>query len=154
MASYTYPESHKPSNYDMVNTRAIEENTPSDPPSFPPSSTTCVHYKKLTHVSTYYLHVALNNFILSNIITIAHNKIVWQIYKSLLSHSSTRNTFLMNVDTHLGSPSKNTILLWLYPCFCSTKPCQCLTRSRHDILVITTTSPKKTTHYTTQNLSL
>ena len=38
----------------------------------------------------------------NNIQKTTHNKVVWQIHRLLLSHSSTRDTFLTNVDTHLN----------------------------------------------------
>ena len=101
-----------------------------------------------------YLFSMCMNTTLNNIPKTRHNKVVWQIHKLLLSHSSTRDTFVMNVGTHLGSPPKNIIPPWLYPCLYSTRPCHCLPTLRLDILVITTTSPEKTKYYGTQNLSL
>lgn len=95
------------------------------------------------------LHVlsTCTNLTLNNIQTTKRNKVLWQIHKLLLSHSTTRDTILMDTCTHLRAPLENTIPTWLYPCICITRPCQCLAKVKPNIIIIATTSPKKTTHY-------
>ena len=114
------------------------------PIPFPPMQeiNTCLHLLSI-HTNT-----ALNN-----IWTTKHNKAVWQIDNFIVYHSSTRDTFLMNVGTHLGSPPKNTIPPWLHLCICTTRRCPCLTRLNPNIFIITDTSLEKTIHYTTQDSS-
>ena len=49
----------------------------------------------------------------------------------------------------------NTTPTWLYPCICTIKPCHCLTRLNPNIIIIITTiSQEKTTHYSIQNSNL
>ena len=97
---------HKPSNYDTFNTYAIKENTQSSPLNSPPPFIAFVHYKKPTHASTYSPCAQTPPSITFE----QPYTIVWQIHKLLLSHSSTRNTFLMNINTHLGSPLRTQFL--------------------------------------------
>lgn len=71
-----------------------------------------------------------------------------------LTHSITRDTFLLNACIYSAGPLENTIPTWLYPCLCTTRPCQCLAILKLDILITTTSSVEEDIDYSTQNLSV
>ena len=138
-------------NFDTVHAWATKENTPfglpnSCPPLQPMPTTRNWHMPS----PSLHVHYTTRN----NIWTTQHNKAVWAMHRVLCTNFSIRDKLLTNVDTQVGSPLENTIPTWLYPCFCTTRPCQFIARLKCGILIITTTSLGRNTHYTTQNLSL
>jgi hypothetical protein len=56
---------------------------------------TCLHLLSMCMNTTF-----------NNIQTTKHDKMVWQIHILLLSHSPTRDTFLINIGTHLINPHR------------------------------------------------
>ena len=66
-----------------------------------------------------------------------HNKVVWEIKKLLLSHSTTRSFILMNADIfNTKFPLENTVPDWLLPYSSSSQVCQCNARFKPNILYI------------------
>lgn len=115
------------------------------PPNYPPPMPPTTRSRVPTCASTYFPCAPTPPLIDPQIQTQERN--LANLYAPPLSPQD-RVTMLMNGETHLGAPPNTTIPQWLYPCLYTSRPCQCLTRLKSDILIILTTSFQNTTLYT------
>lgn len=65
-----------------------------------------------------------------------HNKILWEMWKLLISNTTSRYYTLMNAKTYNGLPRETIISTRLLRCTCDAQWCHCFARFKHEILCI------------------
>ena len=98
------PKPYKLSNYDTVNPWPIKENTSSTiPPNSLPQCATSVHYKKMTHASTYSPCAHTPPSITSELLDTTRQ---YDKCTNYFSPTPQQVTILMCICTHLRSPHR------------------------------------------------